>query len=64
MPLARKGEHRLARGRNFVKSAVAKSKEVNQFFKWGMVEVPTTKGHSNTEQMVPYAAEMFYARLK
>ena len=58
------GEHRLARGRNFFKSAIAKSKEVNQFFKWGMVEVPTTKGHSNTEQMVPYAAEMFYARLK
>ena len=58
------GEHRLARGRNFFKSAVAKSKEVNQFFKWGMVEVPTTKGHSNTEQMVPYAAEMFHARLK
>ena len=58
------GEHRLARGRNFFKSAVAKSKEVNQFFKWGMVEVPTTKGHSNTEQMVPFAAEMFYARLK
>jgi hypothetical protein len=26
--------------------------------------VPTTKGHSNTEQMVPYAAEMFHARLK
>ena len=58
------GEHRLARGRNFFKSAVDKSKEVNQFFKWGMVEVPTIKGHSNTEQMVPYAAEMFYARLK
>jgi hypothetical protein len=47
------GEHRLARGRNFFKSAVAKSKEVNQFFKWGMVEVPTTKGHSNTEQWFP-----------
>ena len=62
--ISAQGEHRLARGRNFVKSAVAKSKEVNQFFKWGMVEVPTTKGHSNTEQMVPYAAEMFYARLK
>tara|TARA_B100001250_G_scaffold280746_1_gene243075 strand:+ start:428 stop:1291 length:864 start_codon:yes stop_codon:yes gene_type:complete len=58
------GEHRLARGRNFFKSAVEKSKEINQFFKWGMVEVPTTKGHSNTQQMVPYAAEMFYARLK
>lgn len=58
------GEHRLARGRNFFKSAITKSKEVNQFFKWGMVEVPTTKGHSYTEQMVPYAAEMFYARLK
>ena len=58
------GEHRLARGRNFFKSAVAKSKEVNQFFKWGMVEVPTKKGHGNTEQMVPYAAEMFFARLK
>ena len=57
-------DHRLARGRNFFKSAVAKSKEVNQFFKWGMVEVPTTKGHSNTKQMVPYAAEMFHARLK
>jgi len=26
--------------------------------------VPTTEGHSKTEQMVPYAAEMFYARLK
>ena len=58
------GEHRLARGRNFFKSSIAKSKEVNQFFKWGMVEVPTKKGHGNTEQMVPYAAEMFYARLK
>ena len=58
------GEHRLARGRNFFESAVAKSKDVNQFFKWGMVEVPTKKGHGNTEQMVPYAAEMFYARLK
>ena len=58
------GEHRLARGRNFFKSAVEKSKEVDQFFKWGMVEVPTTKGHSNTKQMVPYAAEMFFARLR
>jgi poly(3-hydroxybutyrate) depolymerase len=58
------GEHRLARGRNFFKSAVTKSKELDEFFKWGMVEVPTTKGHSNTEQMVPYAAEMFYARLR
>jgi hypothetical protein len=58
------GAHRLARGRNFFKSAVEKSKEVDQFFKWGMVEVPTTKGHSNTKQMVPYAAEMFYARLR
>ena len=58
------GEHRLARGRNFFESAVSKSKDVNQFFKWGMVEVPTKKGHGNTEQMVPYAAEMFYARLK
>ena len=62
--ISMQGEHRLARGRNFFKSAVAKSKEVNQFFKWGMVEVPTTKGHSNTKQMVPYAAEMFHARLK
>jgi poly(3-hydroxybutyrate) depolymerase len=58
------GEHRLARGRNFFKSAVEKSKEVDQFFKWGMVEIPTTKGHSNTKQMVPYAAEMFFARLR
>ena len=58
------GEHRLARGRNFFKSAINKSKVLNEFFKWGMVEVPTTKGHSNTEQMVPYAAEMFFARLK
>jgi hypothetical protein len=58
------GRTSTCRGRNFFKSAVDKSKEVNQFFKWGMVEVPTTKGHSNTEQMVPYAAEMFYARLK
>jgi poly(3-hydroxybutyrate) depolymerase len=62
--ISSQGEHRLARGRNFFKSAVSKSKEVDQFFKWGMVEVPTTKGHGNTEQMVPYAAEMFYARLK
>jgi hypothetical protein len=37
---------------------------VDQFFKWGMVEVPTEKGHGNTEQMVPYAAEMFFARLR
>ena len=58
------GEHRLARGRNFFKSAVEKSKKVDQFFKWGMVEVPTEKGHGNTEQMVPYAAEMFFARLR
>src|SRR5210317_1024649 len=58
------GPHRLARERNFFRSAINKSKELDQFFKWGMVEVPTTKGHSNTEQMVPYAAEMFYARLK
>jgi len=58
------GEHRLARGRNFFKSAVEKSKEVDQFFKWGMVEVPTEKGHGNTEHMVPYAAEMFFARLR
>ena len=58
------GEHRLARGRNFFKSAVKKSKEVDQFFKWGRGEVPTTKGHSNTKQMVPYAAEMFFARLR
>ena len=58
------GEHRLARGRNFFKSAVEKSKEVDQFFKWGMVEVPTTTGHGNTKQMVPYAAEMFFARLR
>jgi len=29
-----------------------------------MVEVPTKKGHSNTKQMVPYAAEMFFARLR
>jgi len=58
------GEHRLARGRNFFESAIIKSKEVDQFFKWGMVEVPTKKGHGNTKQMVPYAAEMFYARLK
>jgi poly(3-hydroxybutyrate) depolymerase len=58
------GEHRLARGRNFFKTSVEKSKEVDQFFKWGMVEVPTTKGHGNTKQMVPYAAEMFFARLR
>ena len=37
---------------------------MDQFFKWGMVEVPTTKGHGNTKQMVPYAAEMFFARLR
>ena len=58
------GEHRLARGRNFFKSAVSKSKELDEFFKWGMVEVPTKKGHGNTKQMTPYAAEMFYARLR
>ena len=58
------GEHRLARGRNFFKTSVEKSKEVDQFFKWGMVEVPTTTGHGNTKQMVPYAAEMFFARLR
>ena len=62
--ISQQGEHRLARGRNFFESAIIKSKEVDQFFKWGMVEVPTKKGHGNTEQMVPYAAEMFYARLK
>ena len=62
--ISSQGSNRLERGRNFFKSAVEKSKEVDQFFKWGMVEVPTKKGHGNTEQMVPYAAEMFFARLK
>ena len=62
--ISSQGSNRLERGRNFFKSAVEKSKEVDQFFKWGMVEVPTKKGHGNTEQMVPFAAEMFFARLK
>lgn len=62
--ISSQGNNRLERGRNFFKSAVEKSKEVDQFFKWGMVEVPTKEGHGNTQQMVPYAAEMFFARLK
>ena len=44
---------------------VAKSKEVNQFFKWGMVEVPTTKGTvAYTSKWFPMLLKCFYARLK
>jgi hypothetical protein len=58
------GQHRLDRGRNFFKGSIKKSKELDVFLKWGMVEVPTKDGHSNTQQMVPYAAELFYERLR
>jgi len=58
------GIHRLERGRNFFKDTIEKAKELDVFLKWGMVEVPTKDGHSNTQQMVPYAAELFYERLR
>ncbi len=58
------GKHRLERGRNFFSSVIKKSKDLGIFLKWGMVEAPTKDGHSNTKQMVPYAAELFYSRLK
>jgi hypothetical protein len=58
------GEHRLERGRNFFNGVMMKSKELDTFLKWGLVEVPTKDGHSNTKQMVPFAAELFYERLK
>lgn len=58
------GKHRLERGRNFFNGVLMKSKELDTFLKWGLVEVPTKDGHSNTKQMVPYAAELFYERLK
>lgn len=58
------GQHRLDRGRNFFVGSIEKAKELDVFFKWGMVEVPTKDGHSNTQQMVPYAAELFYERLR
>ena len=58
------GQHRLDRGRNFFKGSIKKAKELDVFLKWGMVEVPTKDGHSNTQQMVPYAAELFYERLR
>jgi hypothetical protein len=41
-----------------------KDKELDVFLKWGMVEVPNKDGQSNTQQMVPYAAELFYERLR
>ena len=58
------GKHRLERGRNFFNGVLMKSKELDTFLKWGLVEVPTKDGHSNTKQMVPFAAELFYERLK
>ena len=58
------GIHRLDRGRNFFKQSIAKARSMDIFLKWGMVEVPTKDGHSNTQQMVPYAAELFYERLR
>jgi len=58
------GIHRLDRGRNFFKQSIAKARSMDVFLKWGMVEVPTKDGHSNTQQMVPYAAELFYERLR
>jgi hypothetical protein len=57
-------QRRLERGRNFFKGSIKKAKELDVFLKWGMVEVPTKGGHSNTQQMVPYAAELFYERLR
>ena len=58
------GSHRLGRGRNFFNGVLSKSRELDTFLKWGMVEVPTKDGHSNTKQMVPFAAELFFERLK
>ena len=58
------GKHRLERGRNFFNGVLKKSNELDTFLKWGLVEVPTKDGHSNTKQMVPFAAELFYERLK
>ena len=58
------GAHRLERGRNFFNGVLSKSRELDIFLKWGMVEVPTKDGHSNTKQMVPFAAELFFERLK
>ena len=58
------GMHRLERGRNFFKDTIKKARSMDVFLKWGMVEVPTKDGHSNTQQMVPYAAELFYERLR
>ena len=58
------GKHRLERGRNFFNGVLMKSNELGTFLKWGLVEVPTKDGHSNTKQMVPFAAELFYERLK
>ena len=58
------GKHRLERGRNFFKDTIKKARSMDVFLKWGMVEVPTKDGHSNTQQMVPYAAELFYERLR
>jgi len=58
------GKHRLERGRNFFNGVLMKSKELDTFLKWALVEVPTKDGHSNTKQMVHFAAELFYERLK
>lgn len=56
--------HRLDRGRNFFKSSIKKAKELEVFLKWGMVEIPTQDDLSKSQQMVPYAAELFYERLR
>ena len=58
------GLHRLDRGRNFFKGSIRKAKELEVFLKWGMVEIPTQDDQSKAQQMVPYAAELFYERLR
>lgn len=58
------GLNRLDRGRNFFKGSIRKAKELEVFLKWGMVEIPTQDDQSKAQQMVPYAAELFYERLR
>ena len=58
------GEHRLARGKSFFKNAQNKATELDIIMNWDLMVVPTKDGHSNTKQMVPYAADILREKLK
>ena len=50
--------------KSFFKNAQNKATELDIIMNWDLMVVPTKDGHGNTKQMVPYAAELFYERLR